>query len=81
METKINIEIKLKDGKTLKLDYEDGKELFEELQKVYGKQTVKEYAPWIVPIVPMEPFKPYYDWTFTDGSTKITCNAENSSIS
>ncbi len=81
MKTKISIEIKLKDGKELKLDYEDGKQLFEELKKVYGEKVQEHYYPWIVP---MEPIRPYYDsneFTIKDNGIKITCNCKNSNIS
>jgi hypothetical protein len=81
METKINIEIKLKDGKTLKLDYDDGEKLFDELKKVYEKEQTYVPMPYQVIETPI-PFKPFFDQPdYIRHPWVITCNAQNSSIS
>jgi len=83
METKIKIEIKLKDGKKLVLDYDDGVELYNELNRIYGKKT--EIVPW--PYV--EPYpqpwcdRPFYTnspstWEAPPFKFQVTC--KNSSI-
>lgn len=73
MKAKINIELILKDGKKLKLNYDDGLELYNELRKIFKKVETIIYP--IYPTYPYEPFKITYWNTINELPVLMTCNS------
>ena len=70
MNTDVTISIELDNGEAIKLNYDEGKSLFEKLYEVYGKGSEPAFIPFVRPIEPYPIVQPWCE-------TSSVCTHDN----